>query len=76
LRLLCPSNLAVTQLRAIAAIGLDVLKCAKCGSRRRWIAAIASPEVIVRVLEYLGLASVMPTPAPARASPQGELVFS
>jgi hypothetical protein len=55
---------------------VDVLKCAKCGSRRRWIAAITSPEVIVRVLEYLGLASVMPTPAPARASPQGELVFS
>ena len=54
---------------------VDVLKCLKCGSRRRWIAAITEPDVISRILEHLGLESVLPTPAPARASPQLELVF-
>ncbi len=27
---------------------LDVLKCAKCGSKRRWIAAITGREAIAR----------------------------
>jgi hypothetical protein len=53
----------------------DVLKCAKCGSRRRWIAAITERDVIVRILEHLGLASDVPVAAPARAPPQGELDF-
>jgi len=60
-------------LRRVFAV--DVLKCHKCGSRRRWIAAITEPDAISRILEHLGLESVLPTPAPARASPQLELVF-
>ena len=54
---------------------VDVLKCHVCGSRRRWIAAITERDVITRILEHLGLESTLPTPAPARASPQLELVF-
>jgi hypothetical protein len=54
---------------------VDVLKCPKCGSRRRWIAAITERKVIEKILEHLGLESTLPRPAPARASPQLELVF-
>jgi Putative transposase len=54
---------------------VDVLKCEKCGSRRRWISAITERKVIVRILEHLGLESDAPTPAPARAPPQMELGF-
>ncbi|MCB9915598.1 MAG: transposase [Planctomycetes bacterium] len=43
---------------------VDVLKCARCGSRRRWIAAITQQETIVRILERLALESVAPPPAP------------
>jgi len=53
----------------------DVLKCPKCGSRRRWIAAITERKGIERILEHLGLESALPRPAPARASPQLELVY-
>ena len=51
----------------------DVLKCTRCGSRRRWIAAITQRETLVRILEHLGLESVAPPPAPPRAPPQLEL---
>ncbi len=54
---------------------VDVLKCTKCGSRRRWIAAITETAVIVKILEHLGLPSVAPTPAAARPPPQLELSF-
>ncbi len=54
---------------------LDVLKCAECGARRRWIAALTERSVIVRILEHLGLSSQPPIPAPARAPPQMELGF-
>jgi hypothetical protein len=50
----------------------DVLKCTRCGSRRRWIAAITQRETLVRILEHLGLESVAPPPAPPRAPPQLE----
>ncbi len=53
----------------------DVLKCPVCRSRRRWIAAITEEDVIVKILEHLGLKSALPTPAPARPPPQMELVF-
>ena len=42
---------------------------------RRWIAAITERDVIERILEHPGLESVLPRPAPARASPQLALVF-
>ena len=54
---------------------VDVLKCAKCGSRRRWIAAITEAAVIVKILEHLGLPSDAPTPGAARPPPQLELSF-
>ncbi len=53
----------------------DVLKCSRCGSKRRWIAAITEPDVIRRILEHLDLPSVAPAPAPPRAPPQLELGF-
>ena len=53
--------------------GQDVLTCPRCGSRRRWIAAITAAGAIVRILEHLSLPSVPPTPAPPRAPPQLEL---
>ena len=52
---------------------VDVLKCAHCGSRRSWIAAITQAETIARILEHLGLESAPVTPAPPRAPPQLEL---
>ncbi len=52
---------------------MDVLKCARRGSRRRWIAAITRGETSVRILEHLGLESHAPPPAPGRAPPQLEL---
>jgi hypothetical protein len=52
---------------------VDVLKCSRCGSRRRWIAAITQRETIVRILEHLGLESQARAPAPPRAPPQLEL---
>jgi hypothetical protein len=54
---------------------LDVLKCARCGSERRWIAAITSGETIAKILDHLELPSVMTEPAPPRAPPQLELGF-
>lgn len=54
---------------------LDVLECSKCGSRRRWIAAITGREAIAKILEHLKLPSVAPVPSPPRAPPQLELGF-
>jgi len=54
---------------------VDALKCARCGSRRRWIAAITEPDLIHRILEHLGLESAAPSPTPPRSPPQLELGF-
>jgi hypothetical protein len=54
---------------------VDALKCSRCGSRRRWIAAITNGDAIVRILEHLALPSIAPIPAPPRAPPQMELGF-
>jgi hypothetical protein len=54
---------------------LGVLKCLRCGSERRWIAAITSGEAIAKILEQLELPSVVIQPAPFRAPPQLELGF-
>ncbi len=54
---------------------LDVLKCARGGSQRRWIAAITSGEGIAKILEHLDLPSVVIDPAPARGPPQPEFGF-
>jgi hypothetical protein len=54
---------------------LDVLKCLRRGSERRWIAAITSGEAIATVLEQLELPSVVIQPSPPPAAPQPELGF-
>jgi len=54
---------------------IDVLKCARCGSERRWIAAITSGESIAKILDHLKLPNVRAQPAPPRAPPQLELGF-
>jgi hypothetical protein len=54
---------------------VDALKCARCGSRRQWIAAITSGTAIERILEHLDLPSIALSPAPPRAPPQMELEF-
>ncbi len=54
---------------------VDALKCARCGSRRRWIAAITNVDVIRKILDHLGLESVASSPAPPRAPPQLDLGF-
>ncbi len=62
---------------------VGVLKCADCGSRRRWVAAITRGKMSIRILEHLGLESRAPSPAPAHAPrnsvsvgrvPEGETV--
>jgi hypothetical protein len=54
---------------------IDVLKCATCGSERRWIAAITSGGAITKILDHLELPSVVMGPAPPRAPPQAEFGF-
>ncbi len=56
---------------------IDALKCATCGSERRWIAAHnptaeASGEGIAKISEHLDLPSIVINPAPPRAPPQVE----
>jgi hypothetical protein len=49
------------------------LECAKCGSKRRWIAAITNAEAIAKILGHLELPNVVIQPAPA--PPQLEFGF-
>lgn len=54
-------------LRRVFAI--DVLRCPHCGGARRLLAAIQDPDSIECVLRAMGLPSVPPEMAPARAPP-------
>ena len=54
---------------------IDALTCAKCGSERRWIAAITSGEAIAKILDHLDLPSAVVQPSPPRAPPQAEFEF-
>ena len=54
---------------------IDVLKCARCGSERRWIAASTNGESIAKILDHLELPNVRAQPAPPRAPPQLEVGF-
>jgi hypothetical protein len=45
---------------------VDVLECPRCKGRRRLIAVLTDPEVIVPFLESIGVASRAPPVAPAR----------
>ena len=50
-------------------LGLDVLRCPRCGGRLKLIALIEDPTVIRRVLQHLGLPTEVPEARPARAPP-------
>lgn len=56
---------------------LDVLACAGCGGRLRFIATIEDPVVVARILRHVGLPTEVPEPAPARSppTPAGPLAF-
>ena len=51
---------------------IDVLTCARCGGRLRFVAAIDDPEAIRRILGHLGLPTSITPPLPARPPPGGE----
>lgn len=51
----------------------EVLRCPRCGGRRRILAFLTDPEVVLRILSHLGLPTSAPPVAPARAPPQAEL---
>ena len=48
---------------------VDVLVCARCGGRRRVLAAIHDPDSIARVLGAMGLDSAVPELLPPRGPP-------
>lgn len=52
--------------------GIDVLRCATCGSRRVVI-AVHEPGAATRILEWLGLDSIGPQLAEARAPPDDDV---
>ena len=54
---------------------IDVLACARCGGRLRFVAAIDDPEAIRRILGHLGLPTSITPPLPARPPPGGEQVW-
>ncbi len=56
-------------------LDLDVLKCGLCGIRREVLKCITDPKVIDRILTHLGLKTMLPEVAPARAPPGSELLF-
>lgn len=48
---------------------IDVSRCARCGGRLRFVAAIDDPEVVRRILGHLGLPTSIAPPLPARSPP-------
>ncbi len=56
-------------------LDLDVLNCGFCGIRREVLKCITDPKLIDRILTHLGLKTVLPEVAPARAPPGSELLF-
>ena len=51
---------------------VDVLRCPRCGSRRRMIAMITDPATIQRILSHLRLPTKPLPIAPARPPPQAQ----
>lgn len=49
---------------------IDVLACAGCGGRLRFIATIEDPPVVAKILNHLGLPTQGPALMPARPPPQ------
>jgi hypothetical protein len=49
---------------------IDVLACAGCGGRLRFIATIEDPATVTKILAHLGLPTERPVLTPARPPPQ------
>ena len=49
--------------------GPDVTSCPQCGDRLRVLALLSHPELTAQILAHLGIDSVLPVIAPARAPP-------
>lgn len=52
--------------------GQDVTRCPRCGDHLRVLAFLTHPDVTVRILDHLGLASTVPPISPARAPPDDD----
>jgi hypothetical protein len=48
---------------------IDVLACASCGGRLRFVATIEDPPVVTRILAHLDLPTDGPVLTPARPPP-------
>jgi len=51
---------------------IDVLACASCGGRLRFLATIEDPPVVTKILAHLGLPTAGPALIPARPPPPPE----
>ena len=51
------------------------MKCAICGSKMKFVAAVTDPDSIRHYLEGTGQSAEIPTLAPARAPPQTEMDY-
>jgi hypothetical protein len=49
---------------------IDVLACAGCGGRLRFLATIEDPPIVAKILAHLGLPTAEPVLTPARPPPQ------
>jgi len=49
---------------------IDVLACAGCGGRLRFLATIEDPPIVTKILAHLGLPTALPALIPARSPPQ------
>jgi hypothetical protein len=49
---------------------IDVLACAGCGGRLRFLATIEDPPVVTKILVHLGLPTAGPVLTVARPPPQ------
>jgi hypothetical protein len=55
--------------------GLDVLRCSRCGGRRKVVAFVTDPAELRRICEALGVPHEAPPLHPARSPPQAEIDF-
>ena len=53
---------------------IDVLACAGCGGRLRFLATIEDPPVVTKILAHLGLPTERPALISARSPPQPDEV--
>ena len=51
-------------------LAVDVMRCHRCGGRRKLIAQITQPLVVTAILSALGLPTKAPLVHPARAPPE------